>query len=160
MNQLILAIIFSVLPIFELRGGLPIALDYAIKNNFPIWLVFLTIILTNIFVIFLLFFFLDFLHSGFMKLKIYRKTFNFFLKRTRKKADNIERKMKVYGFLALTLFVAIPLPVTGVWTGTLIAWLLDLDRKKSILAISLGVLIAGIIVLLAYFGIISFIKLV
>jgi uncharacterized membrane protein len=58
--------------------------------------------------------------------------------------------------LALTLFVAVPLPVTGAWSGCLVAWTLGLDRKKSILAISLGVVIAGLIV---FFGTIGFMNL-
>lgn len=159
MNQLILGIILSLLPVIELRGGLPFALNYAVKNSFPVWLAFSTIIIANIVVIFLLFLFLDFLHSKFLALRIYRRTFNFFLERARKKARKVERNMEIYGFLALTLFVAVPLPITGAWTGTLIAWILGLDRKKSILSISLGVLIAGILVLLAYFGIVNLVGL-
>jgi len=159
MNQLLLGIILSVLPVIELRGGLPVALDYAIKSNFPVWLAFLTVMIANIFVIFLILIFLDFLHESFLKFKIYRRTFNFFLERARKKAEKVEKNMKVSGYLALTLFVAVPLPITGAWTGTLIAWILGLDRKKSIISISLGVLIAGIIVLLAYFGILNLIRL-
>ena len=59
------------------------------------------------------------------------------------------------GFLALVLFVAVPLPGTGAWTGCLASWLLGLERKKSILAIACGVLIAGIYVLLGTMGIIG-----
>ena len=63
------------------------------------------------------------------------------------------------GFLALTLFVGIPLPGTGAWTGCLIAWILGLNRKKSVLSITLGVVIASILVILLvcvsrlYFGV-------
>jgi len=155
MNQLILGMILSVLPISELRGGLPLAVNYALENNVPILPVFLLILISNIIVIFLIFFFLDFLHESFMKLPPYRKTFDFFLRRIRKRAEKIEKKMSIYGFLALTFFVAIPLPVTGAWTGCLIAWVLGLDRKKSIGAIGLGVVIAGAIVLLGSLGVIS-----
>jgi len=153
MNQLILGIILSLLPVIELRGGLPVALNYAVNNNFPVWLAFSTVIIANVAVIFFLFLFLDFLHKSFMNINIYKRTFNFFLERARKKAKKVEKNMAIYGFLALTLFVAVPLPITGAWTGTLIAWILGLERKKSILSISLGVLIAGFLVLLAYFGI-------
>ena len=71
--------------------------------------------------------------------------------------DKFEKKYKAWGFLALTFFVAIPLPGTGAWTGCLLSWLLDLERKKSILAISLGVLIAGIFIL---FGTIGFMEII
>ncbi len=157
MNQLILASILSVLPISELRGGLPLALNYAVKNNVSVWLVFFLILALNILIIFFIFMFLDFLHSEFMKLGFYRKTFNFFLERTRKKAKKIEAGMEKYGYLALTLFVAVPLPATGAWTGCLIAWILGLERKKSILAISGGVIIAGILIFLASMGVINLI---
>ena len=94
-----------------------------------------------------------------MKIKIYEKLFNIYLNKTRKKIDKFEKTYSTYGFLALTIFVAIPLPATGAWTGCLIAWLLGLERKRSILAISLGVFIAGLLVLLASFGFIELIKL-
>jgi len=157
MNELLLAIILSLLPISELRGGLPVAIDYALKNNIGIFPIFLMVVTLNILAIFIAFFFLDFLHKHFMKIKFYKRIFGFFLKRTRKKAKDVEKNMKIYGYLALAIFVAVPLPATGAWTGVLIAWILGLNRKKSILAIALGVLGAGIIVLLASLSIFSLI---
>lgn len=160
MNQLILSLILSVLPITELRVGLPLAIDYAIKNNLSIVPIFLLILGANVFIIFLIFLFLDFLHLKFLRIKCYKRTFNFFLERTRKKAGKVKKNMEIYGFLGLTLFVAVPLPITGAWTGCLIAWILGLDRKKSILAISLGVLVAGILVLLTTLGVLGLIKII
>ena len=61
-----------------------------------------------------------------------------------------------YYFIALVLFVAVPLPGTGAWSGSLVSWVLGLDRGKSILAIALGVLIAGLLIFLGMFGFISF----
>ena len=75
------------------------------------------------------------------------------LERIRRKADKLEKKMDNWGFLALALFVAVPLPGTGAWTGTLVAWVLGLERWKSFLAIALGVTIAGLIILFASLGI-------
>lgn len=149
--SLLWAILLSISPISELRGGIP----YAILNGINPLTAFIVCVLANIAIIIFIFFFLDFLHNSFMKLSIYRKIFGFFLERTRKKVDEVEKKMGIYGFLALTIFVAIPLPATGAWTGCLIAWILGLDRKKSILAISLGVFIAGLIVLLTTIGLIK-----
>jgi len=159
MNQLLLAIILSILPITELRAGLPVAVDYALKNNISIIPIFFLIILVNIAVIFLVFFFLDFFHKWFLKINIYKRVFGYFVERTRKKAESVKEKMSVYGFLALAIFVAIPLPATGAWTGCLIAWLLGLDRKKSIAAIGLGVIVAGIIILIASLGVFGLIGL-
>jgi len=155
MNQLLIAIILSVLPIFELRLALPLAIDYAMKNSLPIFPLFLLIVLLNILIIFVIFIFLNFLHEEFMKISVYRKVFGFYINRLQKKVDKVERKMPKYGYLALTLLVAIPLPGTGAWTGCLVAWLLGLEKKKAIPAIALGVILAGVIVLGASLGFFS-----
>jgi len=86
-------------------------------------------------------------------MKWYRSFFEYFLKKVRKKAKAVKKRMlHGLGYFALMLFVAIPLPVTGAWTGTLIAWVLDLDRLKSFIAIALGVVLAGLVILLLSFG--------
>lgn len=153
--RIIYALILTVMPVTELRVGLPLALVYALENNIPIYLVFPLIILLNILVIFFIFYFLDNLHNLFMKNNFYRKIFNSYMKRFQKKIDKFEIKYKSTGFFALVLFVGIPLPGTGAWTGCLVSWILGLNRKKSILAISLGVLIAGVLILLGTLGFIS-----
>jgi uncharacterized membrane protein len=151
--RLILAIILSILPISELRGGLPLAIVYATQHQIPIYLVFSLIVLANILAIFIAFYFLDNIHKHFLlKVKGYKKFFESYINKLQKKVDKFESKYSTMGFLALTIFVAIPLPGTGAWTGCIISWLLNLDRKKSILSISLGVLIAGILMLLGTLG--------
>ncbi len=154
--KLFYALLLTIMPLTELRLGLPVAITYAIEEGVSISLIFSLVILLNILLIFFVFYFLDHLHSYFMKIKFYRKNFEFFLKRFQRKVDKFERKHESLGFLALVLFVAVPLPLTGAWSGCLVSWLLGLDRKKSILSISLGVLIAGILVLM---GTLGFIKL-
>ena len=151
--RFIYALILTIMPVTELRVGLPLAITYAIDKNIPVSLIFLSIILVNILVIFFIFYFLDNLHKVFMKFPFYNKMFGLYLKRFQKKMDKFEKKYEAGGFLALVLFVAIPLPGTGAWTGCLVSWLLGLDREKSILAISLGVIIAGIFILLGTLGI-------
>jgi len=145
-------VLLSMLPIIELRGGLPLAINYAIQNNLSVPLVSFLIILSNILVIFFVFFFLDNLHKIFLKFSFYKKFFNFYLDKMQKKIDKFEKEYSALGFLALAIFVAVPLPGTGAWTGTLISWILGLDRKKSIFSIALGVIIAGILVLLMTLG--------
>lgn len=145
----------SALPVIELRGGIPLAVNYAIKNNIPSFLAFFLCVIANILIIFFIFYFLDNLHKVFLKNSLYNKLFNLHIKKMQKKVDKFEEKYSAIGFLALVLFVAVPLPGTGAWTGSLISWLLDLDRKKSILAISTGVILAGILVLLMTFGFLS-----
>ena len=154
--KLIIAIILSFLPISELRGGLPFAIVYSNQHNIPISFVFLLVLLVNILAIFFVFYFLDNVHDYLMKnLTFYKKFFDSYLKKIRIKADKLEKKYSTLGFLALTIFVAIPLPGTGAWTGSIISWLLKLDRKKSILSISLGVIIAGFSVLLGTLGVLN-----
>lgn len=156
--KIIYAIILSMLPISELRGGLPLAIIYANQHKIPLVLIFPLIVMVNILVIFFVFYFLDNIHHLFLKTKIYKKFFDRYIERFQKKIDKFEKRYSAIGFLALTLFVAIPLPATGAWSGCLISWLLDLNRKKSILAISLGVLIAGILVLLGTLGFLQFVS--
>lgn len=153
--RLLYALLLTIMPVTELRVGLPIAVIYAIDHNIPIFLIFLTIILTNILIIFFIFYFLDNLNSFFMKFDFYNRIFGKFLKKFQKKVDKFEKSYKTIGFLALILFVSIPLPGTGVWTGSLLAWILNLNRKKSIISISLGVIIAGILVLIGTLGFIN-----
>ena len=69
-----------------------------------------------------------------------------------------EKKMSVAIFVALMIFVAIPFPGTGAWTGSLVAALFNLPKRKSLLAVTLGVLISGIIMCLASYGTVGFLK--
>jgi len=134
---------------------MPIAISYALRNNIPVGLVFFIIVSANCLAVLLLFLFLDFVHEKLLKYKVYNRLFMKFVARMQKKVTDFEKKYKVYGFIALAFYVAIPLPITGGWTGTLIAWLLGLERKKSIIAIFIGITIAGVLVLLASLGIIK-----
>lgn len=149
------AVILTILPVTELRAGLPLAIGFAIDNNIPIFLISSTIILINILLIFFIFYFLDNIHIKLMNIRFYKKTYEKFLKRFQKKVDKIEKKYNSLGFIALILFVSVPFPGTGAWSGSLVSWILGLERKKSILAISIGVTIAGILVILGTSGIIK-----
>lgn len=144
MDVLLKSIFLSILPVSELRGGI----TYAVVNNINPLLAFFACTLANILVLFPLFFFLDYIHYHLMGIKSYNKISSFIIKRVEGKKDHIEKKMENLGFIALALFVAVPFPATGAYTGVLIAWLLNLDRKKSIIAIASGVIIAGIVVTL------------
>jgi len=155
--KLFYAFILTLMPISELRVGLPLAISYGLENNIPIWIIFLNIIFLNILLIFIIFYFLDKIHCYFMNLKFYEKLFNKNVLRLRGRLNKIKNHSKGE-FIAIALFVAIPLPGTGAWTGCLLAWLLGLNRKKSVLAISLGVLIAGVLILLGTLGFVNFIK--
>ncbi len=147
--ELLNVIFLSILPISELRGAIPYGI--AVSHLNPS-VVFITSVASNMLVIPITYFFLDYIHHLLMPIGIYRSLFLKYVERTKNKA---QRHVSKYGYLGLMLFVAIPLPVTGAYTGTLAAWLLGVEKKKAILAISLGVLIAGVIVtalLLTGFG--------
>ncbi|MFH1971978.1 MAG: small multi-drug export protein [archaeon] len=152
MNNLFIAILLSIAPISELRGGIP----YGIGFGYNPILVFALCTLANILIIVIIFLFLDYLHETFMKITLYRKLMDRVILRTKKK---IESKVgSKWETLALYLLVAIPLPGTGAYTGCLAAWLFKLNRKKSMLAISLGVLTAGIIITLVSTGVLSLVS--
>lgn len=154
--KIIYALVLTVLPISELRLGLPVALSYAVDESIPVALVFSLVILLNVLLVFFVFYFLDNIHNFLMKIKTYRKLFDFYLRRLQKRVDKFEVRYSTQGFLALALFVAVPLPGTGAWSGCLVAWLLGLERKKSILAISIGVVAAGILILIGTLGVFRF----
>lgn len=149
----LVTIFVAMIPIAELRVSLPLALGV---YKLPLFSAFLYSFIGNIIPVFFILWFFGpvsrFLirHSSF-----FRKFFNWLFERTRRKyRKNSER----YGVLiALILFVAIPLPVTGAWTGSLAAFLFGVPYKKAILTIVLGVLIAGMIVSAVYLGTISLI---
>lgn len=151
--QIWIGILISILPIFELRGGLPIVIEYSIRNGVSIWPYFFIVLALNILVIVFVFMFLDFIHNKFMKWKWYEIRMGCILKKIQIKADKVKSKMDKWGYLALIFFVAIPFPGTGAWTGCLIAWMMKLDRLKSFIAIATGITISGLIILFISLGI-------
>jgi uncharacterized membrane protein len=150
MNELINSIILSMLPISEIRGGIP----YALANGVSFTNAFILLTLANILIVPIFFIFLDTLNSQFMKIKPYNYFFNKWVNRTRKKIEH--RIGTAWELPTLFLFVAIPFPLTGAYTGTLAAWLFNVNRTKAILTIAFGVFIAALIVSLIYFGFTSF----
>ena len=139
MKTYIITALFCLLPISELRGAIP----YALSNGLPLWLTYIYCVSLNFLVAPILFFFLTTLHKVFIKIDFYKNLFDKFIIRARHK---VEDKVKKYGYLGIMIFVAIPLPITGAYTGTLGAWILGLSRKKTCIAVAGGVAIAGIIV--------------
>lgn len=150
--QILIGLLLTVSPIFELRAGLPIVIEYVVRNNLPVLPYFLLVLALNICVIFLIFVFFDFVHGALMKWKWYRKVIGRVLNRIQKKVGKVRANMNKWGYFALMIFVAVPLPGSGAWTGTMIAWIMGLDRLRSFAAIATGVIIAGLIVLLFSFG--------
>jgi len=146
MNDFLITLILSMLPISELRGAIPYAILKAGIN--PIT-VFFVAVLANILIIPIIFFFLDYAHGILLKLKPYEKFFNFYINR---KVEKIKKKYETLELFVLFLFVAIPAPGTGAYTGVLLSWFFGLKRKKSFAVVALGVITAGIITTLVTVG--------
>lgn len=145
-KQLVVFVI-SLMPILELRGGLIAAALLGLK---PIESYVIAIIGNIIPVPFILWFITKIL-DWMRKNKKLNKVAKWLDKKVAKHKGQIEK----YGFLGLILFVGIPLPGTGAWTGCLIASVLEMDRKKSFFATLVGILIASIIMMILSFGIIK-----
>lgn len=130
----------SMLPIVELRGALPLAI-----NLFHIaWpKAFLLSFLGNLIPVPFILWLLEPVVKILSKIKPFQKFFEWLFARTRRRGSKVIEKYEEIGLLA---FVAIPLPLTGAWTGALVAFLFGLEFKKSLLVIALGVFIAGVIV--------------
>lgn len=146
-KEIALTLLATVLPISELRGGIPLGISLGLN---PLFTFFLAIIANSV-IFFPIFFGLRFFYD---KLLSRIPLFNKYLDGVRKKG---KPKVDKYGFWALTLFVAIPLPITGVYTGTILAWLLGMDWRKAFPAVGLGVIVAGVVVLLITLGVIELI---
>ena len=143
----LIVFIISMLPILELRGGLIAAslLNLNIVSSFIICFI------GNILPIPFILWFITPIFDRLKKTKKLSKLVNKLENKAMSKKDQIEK----YQYWGLMLFVGIPLPGTGAWTGCLIAALLGMDKKKSFLFTTLGVLMAGIIMLILSFGVLG-----
>ncbi|RRJ16873.1 small multi-drug export protein [Lachnoanaerobaculum orale] len=147
-KQLIVFII-SMLPILELRGGLIAA---SLLKLPPLESYIIAIVGNVIPVPFILLLINKILRAmEKSRFKLFNKIHSFLHKKIMKNKDSIEK----YGFWGLVIFVGIPLPGTGAWTGAIIAAFLEMDRKKAFLGILLGMLMASIIMMIISFGLIS-----
>jgi len=128
----------STLPIVELRGAVPVGI---VAFKMPWWRVFLIAVVGNMIPVPLILLLLGPLSRACMRFKAGRKFFDWLFARTRRKSASIEK----YEALGLTIFVAIPLPMTGAWTGAMAAFVMGIPFWKAMRYILLGVMIAGVI---------------
>ncbi len=145
----ILVFIISLMPILELRGGLlaaallgldplPSYIISIIGNVLPV--PFILLLITKI---------LAWMRNS--KVKLFNKIANWLDEKVEKHKGQIEK----YGYWGVVLFVGIPLPGTGAWTGSLIASVLNMDKKKTFGAVMLGLIMASIIMMILSFGIVA-----
>ena len=133
-------------PVVELRGAIPIGVGMGLSYAEAFILAFIGNLLPIPFLIM-------FTRRVFEWLKTKSKWLRSIVKKLEDKADRNKEVVKKYEFWGLVLLVAIPLPGTGAWTGALVAAMMDMQLKRAMPAIALGVFIAGMIVTAVTFGV-------
>ena len=129
----------SMLPIIELKGAIPVGLSFGMPLWFTFWLCYIFSTLPAFFVIPLLSPLMHWLKA----LPKIQRIFERLIARSMKKSAQIEK----YGYWGIFIFVAIPLPGTGIWSGSVISSVLELQPFKAAMAVALGNLVAGLIIL-------------
>ena len=137
----------SMLPIIELRGAIPMGAAFGL----PWWQTYLIAIVGNMLPVPIILLFVKSVLTWMSKCRV--KFFNKVALKMFEKAEKNRAKVEKYAFWGLTLFVGIPLPGTGGWTGALAASLLKIDIKKASLAILLGIAIAATIMTFISYGV-------
>ena len=135
----LVVIIISALPILELRGALPVALNVF---HFPWYYALPLAIIGNLLPVPIILLFLETISKWLSKIGLFDRFLRWLFEHTRKRGKIVEK----YERIGLALFVAVPLPVTGAWTGSLVAVLFGLKFRHAFLSIFIGVCIAGVIV--------------
>lgn len=146
----VVVLIFSALPISELRGGIPLALSFGFSAAKAFWLA----VLGNSVIVIPTLLLLDSVSKFLMRWNLWNRFFNWLFTRTRKHSDAVEK----YGAIGLAIFVAIPLPMTGAWSGCIAAYLFGIKFRHALPSIFFGVVGAGVIVLLTCMGFIGIFK--
>ena len=141
LKKYILVFLISMVPLIELRGAVP----FAIASGLPVLPSYIIAIIGNMVPVPFIFFFARKVLEWGKDKPVIGKFFTFCLEKGHKGGEKLKGKAGKGLYWALFLFVGIPLPGTGAWTGTLAASILDMDFKKSVRAIVLGVILAGII---------------
>ena len=140
-------------PLIELRGAIPVGLSQLWGDPLPIIQLYIVCIIGNMLPVPVIFFFARKVLEWGADKKVIGKFFRFCLEKGEKGGKKLQEKAGKGLYWALFIFVGIPLPGTGAWTGTLAASLLDMDFKKSVIAVMAGVVLAGVIMGLASAGV-------
>lgn len=141
MQKYLIVFLISMVPLIELRGAIP----YAVGFGIPLLPAYVIAIIGNMIPVPFIYLFARKVLVWGKDKPLIGKFFTFCLEKGEKGGKKLQATAGKGLFIALMLFVGIPLPGTGAWTGTLAASLLDMDFKSSVLAVLFGVLLAGII---------------
>ena len=166
LKKYLIVFFISMIPLIELRGAIPVALSPADQIFFgnlpgmglPILQAYIICIIGNMIPVPFIFFFARKVLEWGADKRVIGKFFTFCLEKGHKGGEKLQEKAGKGLYWALFLFVGIPLPGTGAWTGTLAASMLDMDFKKSVIATVCGVILAGVIMGLLSAGIFTFLR--
>ncbi|MBN1348948.1 small multi-drug export protein [candidate division KSB1 bacterium] len=151
----VITVLIAMIPIFELRGAIPWALASPPGGGLEWPVAYVFAVIGNFIPVIPILLWIEPVSNWLRRYPIFDKFFDWLFARTRRKVQkNIER----YEALGLILFVGIPLPVTGAWTGTLAAFIFGIKFKRAVLCIFAGILLAGVVVTLVSMGVISFLN--
>ena len=150
LGEFCFTILVSMVPGVELRGGIP----FGVARGLPVWAAYLAAIIGNILPVP---FILVYIRRIFQWLRRHMPALNRLVDKLERKAHLKGRTVTRYKYLGLLLFVAVPLPGTGAWTGALAAAFLDMPLRKALPSIFAGILIAGIAISILTFGVASLI---
>ena len=149
LKKYLIVFLVSMVPLIELRGAIP----YGVAFGLPLWSTYVVAIIGNMIPVpFIYLFARKILEWGADK-PVIGKFFSWCLKKGHKGGEKLKATAGRGLFVALLLFVGIPLPGTGAWTGALVAAMMDMRLKRAFPAVVIGVIIAGIIVSAVTFGV-------
>ena len=148
-TKYLITFLVSMVPLIELRGAIPIAVGMQV----PMVQAYIIAVIVNMLPVPIIFFFARKVLVWGQDKKYIGKFFSFCLNKGEAAGKKLQQKAGRGLYLALLLFVGIPLPGTGAWTGTLAASILDMDFKKSVISVALGVILAGEIMALITMGV-------
>ncbi|NPA99507.1 MAG: small multi-drug export protein [Crenarchaeota archaeon] len=147
MYELLMLILTALLPGVEARGAIPLGFVMGLNPYLVLIASYIASSLPSIPIILLL----EKIEPYLRKYRFISRIYDKFLDKVREKAESVKNHKYVY--LALSAYVAVPLPLTGVWTGSFIAYILGLEPRKSIISVFIGNLVASIIVFITVYGV-------
>ena len=147
-GEFTLTVLVSMIPVVELRGGIP----FGVAAGLPVWAAFIAAVIGNLIPVP---FIIVYIRRIFQWMRRRMPRLNSLVDKLERKAHLKGQRVTKYKYLGLMLFVAIPLPGTGAWTGSLAAAFLDMPLRKAIPSVVVGVLIAGMAISILTYGVAS-----
>ena len=147
-GEFTLTLLVSMVPVVELRGGIP----FGVAAGLPVWAAYVAAVIGNIIPVP---FIIVYIRRVFQWLRRRMPRLNRMVDKLERKAHLKGQTVSKYKYLGLAIFVAIPLPGTGAWTGALAAAFLDMPLRKAMPATAVGVLVAGLLISILTFGVTS-----